>query len=167
MPKKYTYLAGIYEQCMHEPCYGDECVGAWRLVVRSRHTRRDLAERAARRYQRERQQSTGGAYSWSAWYRPIDAPPAAAVEIKPYHQEVEEYPYLNRAWCDACGVAHGSGPTRTYEPGHPPPPPRRRSSCHRMPPPHGTLLAKSYCATGAPSQRQGSRYATRGIWSWA
>jgi hypothetical protein len=52
------YEAGIFEQS------GD----VWKRVTGSRHSRLDLAEKAARRYQRKLAARTGGSRSWDAWY---------------------------------------------------------------------------------------------------
>ncbi len=62
---QYGYDAGIYEQSD----------SGWRLVRWSRHQTQAAAERAARSYARSlwaNSGPTGGAYSWSAWWRPVD-----------------------------------------------------------------------------------------------
>ncbi len=59
------YEAGIWEQSQEE----EDGIG---LVVWSRHSRRDLAERAALRYARERTASTGGALTWCGGVRAPD-----------------------------------------------------------------------------------------------
>lgn len=64
-----AFSAGIYEQTD----------SGWGLVEWSRHSRADLAQKAARQYAARRQAPTGGAYSWSAWWRDGDG---KAVEVQ-------------------------------------------------------------------------------------
>lgn len=64
----YSYSAGIYEQTS----------SGWGLVTWSRHRSEAAARAAARRYLARLQAPTGGAYSWSAWWRRGDEP---AVEV--------------------------------------------------------------------------------------
>jgi hypothetical protein len=75
-----AFTAGWYEQDGDEP-------DGWRRITLSRHSRRNLAERAARSYLRRLQSPTGGAYSWSAWWREGDGP---EHEITRYPRVVEE-----------------------------------------------------------------------------
>lgn len=58
------WSAGIYEQSE----------SGWKLVEWSRHSRRELALAAAKKYARQEQSATGGLLSWSAWYRQSDHP---------------------------------------------------------------------------------------------
>lgn len=74
---RYGYDAGIYEQSD----------SGWRLVRWSRHQTQAAAERAARGYVRRlwaNSGPTGGAYSWSAWWRSGDSP---AVEVTLQREE--------------------------------------------------------------------------------
>lgn len=65
MTTRYTHEAGDYDQ-------GDS---GWVLRRRSRHRTQAAAERAARAYARGLWSSggtSGGVYTWSAWWRPVD-----------------------------------------------------------------------------------------------
>ena len=66
------YSAGIYTQ-------DGSAASGWCLVRWSRHRTAEAARRAARRYARGRTTATGGAYSWSAWWRDGDRP---EVEVR-------------------------------------------------------------------------------------
>lgn len=63
--RQLAWAAGVWNQITEN----DDGVG---LVVWSRHTTRDLAERAARRYARDRTASTGGPLSWCGGVRAPD-----------------------------------------------------------------------------------------------
>lgn len=74
MSPPYTHEAGWYDQA--------DTPSGWARSRRSRHRSQAAAERAARRMARERNShgpATGGAYTWSAWWAPIDGP---ATEVR-------------------------------------------------------------------------------------
>lgn len=81
----YTHAAGRYEQDADSPT-------GWATVTLSRHRSHAAALKAARGYARRlmfRGPSTGGAYTWSAWWAPVGGAP---VEVRAYRAN-GEYSY--------------------------------------------------------------------------